>query len=71
MYSRICIFSHADSIQRDRSNMEDYRELAFAIMDIMTIMKDEMQAVESHERSKYWAFCVEFNEYVIIYVEKS
>jgi len=58
-------------IQRDRSNKEDYRELALAVTDIMTILGDELQAVECREGSRCWTFCLEFQGYVIIYVEAS
>jgi hypothetical protein len=50
--------------QRKRKNKEDYRELAVAIMDVVAIIQDELQAVEQREGSRFWTLCLAFNKYV-------
>ena len=53
--------------QRDLKNKEDYKELATTILDFVAVIADELsEAAESHEGSKFWVFCLEFNEYVIV-----
>jgi hypothetical protein len=53
--------------QRDLKNKEDYKELAMTIFDLVAVVADELgEAAESHEGSKFWVFCLEFNEYVIV-----
>ena len=52
------------STQRDRRNREDYKELAIAIVDVITIVQDQLQAVEFNAKSRFWMLCLEFNQYV-------